>query len=163
MTFGCRLFSVSKITMEISIREATEVDLPAILSLYAQLGQDDGTVLDHDDAGRIFARLKTYPDYRIYVALADSRVVGTFALLIMETIAHHGARSGILEDVVVETGLRGRGVGKKMMAYAGNLCREKGCYKIALTSNRNREAAHRFYESLGYEKHGYSFAIACGQ
>lgn len=147
--------------MEIIIREATEVDLPAILSLYAQLGQDDGTVLDFDDAGRIFARLKTYPDYRMYVALAGCRVVGTFALLIMDAIAHHGARSGILEDVVVEAGLRNRGVGRKMMAYAGNLCREKGCYKIALTSNRNREAAHRFYESLGYEKHGYSFTIAC--
>jgi GNAT superfamily N-acetyltransferase len=147
--------------MEISIREATESDLPGIILLYTQLAQDNDTALSLNDAGRIFARLKTYPDYRIYVALADSRIVGTFALLIMDAIAHHGARSGILEDVVVEAGLRGRGVGKKMLAYAGNLCREKGCYKISLTSNRSREAAHRFYESLGYEKHGYSFSITC--
>jgi GNAT superfamily N-acetyltransferase len=145
--------------MEIALREATEVDLPAILSLYAQLGQDDGTVLDLEEAGRIFTRLKSYPDYRMYVALADRTVIGTFTLLIMDNIAHRGARSAILEDVVVAEGLRGQGVGKEMMRYAGNLCRDKGCYKLVLSSNRNRAAAHRFYESLGFARHGYSFSM----
>jgi GNAT superfamily N-acetyltransferase len=145
--------------MEIHLREAAEVDLPAILSLYAQLGQDDGGTLDPHEAGHIFARLKTYPDYQIYVALADSRVVGTFALLVMDNIAHRGARSAIIEDVVVAEDVRGQGIGKKMMAHAAHLCRDKKCYKVALSSNRRREAAHRFYESLGYELHGYSFAM----
>ena len=143
--------------MEINIHEATEADLPAILSLYAQLGQDDGSVLDLADAGRIFARMQAYPDYRLYVARLDSRVVGTFALLIMDNLGHRGARSAILEDVVVADGLRGHGIGREMMAAAGNLCRSKNCYKMALSSNRNRQAAHRFYESLGFEQHGYSY------
>ena len=116
-------------------------------------------MLSLDEARRIFDRLKSYPDYRIHVALADGKIVGTFALLIMDNLAHRGARSAILEDVVVEEGLRGQGIGKKMMAYAGDLCREKKCYKMALNSNRHRVEAHRFYESLGYERHGYSFAI----
>ncbi len=145
--------------MNIILREAREADLPDILSLYCQLGQNDGTVLSLDEARGIFDRLRSYPDYRIHVALADGKIVGTFALLIMDNLAHRGARSAILEDVVVAEGLRGQGVGKKMMAYAGNLCREKQCYKMALNSNRHRVAAHRFYESLGYERHGYSFAI----
>jgi GNAT superfamily N-acetyltransferase len=93
------------------------------------------------------------------VALADGKIVGTFALLVMDNLAHRGARSAILEDVVVDEGLRGQGIGKRMMDYAGDLCREKKCYKMALNSNRHRIEAHRFYESLGYERHGYSFAI----
>ena len=145
--------------MNIILREAQEADLPAILSLYGQLGQDDGTVLSLGEATCIFDKLRSYPNYRIHVALADSKIVGTFALLVMDNLAHRGARSAILEDVVVDEGLRGQGVGKKMMAYAGNLCREKQCYKMALNSNRHRVEAHRFYESLGYERHGYSFAI----
>ncbi|MFH0782832.1 MAG: GNAT family N-acetyltransferase [Pseudomonadota bacterium] len=145
--------------MNIVLREAREADLPAILSLYSQLGQDDGTVLSLGEARRIFDRLRSYPDYGIHVALADSKIIGTFALLIMDNLAHRGARSAILEDVVVDEGRRGKGVGKQMMAYAGDLCREKRCYKMVLNSNRHRVAAHRFYESLGYEKHGYSFAI----
>ncbi len=145
--------------MEFTLRPATKSDLPAILSLYSQLGQDDGAVLDQLEAGLIWERMQTYPDYRIYVSLADGRVVGTFALLIMDNIAHCGARSAVLEDVVVEEQLRGRGIGRQMMRYAVSLCREKGCYKMSLSSNRNRESAHRFYESLGFALHGYSFSM----
>ena len=148
--------------MKIKIHEATEVDLPAVLSLYTQLGQDDGSVLDLEDAGRIFARMQTYPDYRLYVARLDGRVVGTFALLIMDNLGHRGARSAILEDVVVADGLRGHGIGREMMSYVGNLCRSKYCYKMALSSNRNRQDAHRFYESLGFERHGFSYLTPFG-
>lgn len=148
--------------MKIKIYEATEVDLPAVLSLYTQLGQDDGSVLDLEDAGRIFARMQTYPDYRLYVARLDGRVVGTFALLIMDNLGHRGARSAILEDVVVADGLRGQGIGKEMLKYIGILCRAKECYKMALSSNRNRKAAHRFYESLGFERHGFSYLTHFG-
>lgn len=140
-------------------REATEGDLPAILFLYGQLGQDDGEVLSPDEAVRIFTRLRSYPDYRLHVAQVDGKIVGTFAMLIMDNLAHLGTRSAILEDVVVEEGLRGQGIGRKMMVYAASLCQEKKCYKMVLNSNRHRVDAHRFYESLGYERHGYSFAI----
>ena len=146
--------------MDIMTREATETDLPAILTLYTQLGQDDGSVLSLGAAQSLFARMKTYPDYRIHVACLAGRVVGSLAILIMDNLAHCGAPSAILEDVVVDEGLRGRGIGRRMMAYADSLCREKGCYKMAFSSNRNREAAHRFYESLGFERHGYSYSVS---
>lgn len=145
--------------MEIVMRESTRDDLPAILRLYGQLGQDDGSVLSLEDAEKIYAQIGSYPDYRIYLAILDGRAVGTFALLIMDNLAHLGAKSAILEEVVVEEGLRGMGVGKKMMDFANDLCRRKGCYKMAFSSNRNREAAHRFYESLGFIQHGFSYYI----
>jgi GNAT superfamily N-acetyltransferase len=49
--------------------------------------------------------------------------------------------------------------GQQMMQFAMHCCREKGCYKVVLSSNIKREAAHRFYESLGFQKHGYSFIV----
>jgi len=36
-------------------------------------------------------------------------------------------------------------------------CRSAGCYKLALSSNLKRAGAHRFYDSLGFERHGFSF------
>ncbi len=145
--------------MNLELRKAVTADLPAILSLYAQLGEDDGSVLDLDEAARIFSRMQIYPDYSIYVALLEQRTVGTFALLVMDNLGHLGTPSAVLEDVVVDTTLRGMGIGKRMMEYAHELCRQKGCYKMSFSSNRNREAAHRFYESLGFQRHGYSFFI----
>ena len=38
-------------------------------------------------------------------------------------------------------------------------CREKDCYKLVLSSNARRERAHAFYESLGFERHGFSFRV----
>jgi len=46
-----------------------------------------------------------------------------------------------------------------MMEHARLLGERAGCYKLMLSSNLRREAAHRFYASLGFEKHGYSFQI----
>jgi GNAT superfamily N-acetyltransferase len=37
--------------------------------------------------------------------------------------------------------------------------KEKGCYKMSLSSNLRREKAHQFYESLGFKKHGFSFLM----
>ena len=72
--------------MNLELRKAVTADLPAILSLYAQLGEDDGSVLDLDEAARIFSRMQIYPDYSIYVALLEQRTVGTFALLVMDNL-----------------------------------------------------------------------------
>ena len=145
--------------MNLTCREIDETDLPAVLELYAQLGEDDGHVLTPDQARAIYARMRAYPDYRIYLAELDGRAVGTFALLVMDNLGHLGARSAVLEDVVVDARLRGQGIGKQMMECANRLCLDKGCYKMTFSSNRNREAAHRFYESLGFRRHGISFYI----
>ena len=146
---------------QITLHEASLKDLQAILHLYSQLGQDDGRVLSTSEAERIFQTMISYPDYRLYIARYQDLVVGCFSLLIMDNIAHLGASSAIIEDVVVEISWRGRGVGREMMAFAKNIAESKGCYKLVLSSNRHREAAHRFYEKLGFVRHGYSFSLYC--
>ena len=147
----------------ICIREADNRDLAGVLALYAQPELDDGVVLPLHDAERVFARFARYPDYTLYVAEQRGRIVGSFALLIMDNLGHLGTPSAIVEDVVVGPVLHGRGVGRAMMRFAIERCRAKHCYKLALSSNAKREGAHAFYESLGFERHGYSFRIALEQ
>lgn len=146
-----------------TFRQARREDLPSVLALYAQLGLDDGSVLEISHAESLWERMESYPDYHVHLALWEERIVGTWSLLVMDNLAHRGAPSAIVEDVVVDISCRGVGVGHAMMRHAMDLAREKGCYKLALTSNRNREAAHRFYEQLGFARHGYSFLIELDQ
>jgi ribosomal protein S18 acetylase RimI-like enzyme len=143
----------------VQIREAARADLPDTLRLYAQSEMDDGQVLSLAEAERLFDRMARYPDYRMYVAVRDDRIVGTFALLIMDNLGHRGAPSGVIEDVAVDPQCQGQGIGKTMVQHALRLCGEKGCYKLALSSNLKRERAHAFYESLGFERHGYSLSV----
>jgi len=144
-------------SIAILCREATKPDLPEVLRLYAQPDLDDEEVLALAEAERLFDRFARYPDYKLYVALCEGQIVGTFALLIMDNLGHMGAPSAVIEDVAVDPAWQGRGVGKLMMKYALQVCGDKGCYKAALSSSLKRERAHAFYESLGFERHGYSF------
>jgi GNAT superfamily N-acetyltransferase len=116
-------------------------------------------VLPLSEAERIFGRMARYPDYTIYVAVCNGQIVGTFALLIMDNLGHLGTPSAVIDDVAVDPVWQGRGVGNMMIRYALEAARKKGCYKAALSSNLKRERAHAFYESLGFERHGYSFRI----
>jgi GNAT superfamily N-acetyltransferase len=143
----------------VAIREASPEDLAAIISLYGAPDMDGEKVISIEQGKAIFARMNTYPNYKVFVATAQDRIVGAFALLIMDNLAHMGAPSGVVEDVIVHPEWRGRGIGKLMMASAAERRQKFRCYKMALSSNRRREAAHRFYESLGFERHGYSFCI----
>jgi GNAT superfamily N-acetyltransferase len=146
--------------MDLEIRKAAESDLPAVLRLYAQPGMDNGRVLTVDVAAKILRRMSAYPEYAVYVATADNgSVVGTFALLVMDNLAHMGAPSAVVEDVCVDERLRGQGIGRAMMRFAMEVARQRGCYKLALSSNAAREGAHAFYRPLGFEQHGLSFHV----
>ena len=148
--------------MNLQIRQATAEDLPAVLALYAQPAMDNGRVLPLAQATELFAQFARYPNYHLYVASDETQpanVVGTFALLVMHNLGHLGTPSAIVEDVVVSPGQQGRGIGRQMMAHACALARQAGCYKLVLSSNQKRERAHAFYESLGFQRHGYSFLI----
>ncbi len=145
--------------MDLTIRPAVKADLPAVLRIYAQPAYEDGAVLSREEAERIFERMQRYPDYRLYVALRGETIVGCFALLILDNLGHMGAPAGVVEDVAVDPDHQGQGIGRAMMRHAMELCRARGCYKLTLSSNLRRERAHAFYESLGFERHGYSFWV----
>ncbi len=144
---------------DLSIREATEEDIPAILDLYRTSGIEGETAFTPDEALAHLASLKRYPYLRIFVAETGQTVAGTYELLIMDNLAKHGRKSGIVEAVAVHPDHQGRGVGRAMMQHALEQCRRAQCYKLTLSSNLKRDGAHRFYEALGFTRHGYSFQI----
>lgn len=144
--------------MNITNRIATEQDVESILAIYLNSNLDKN-ILNIEAAQSIFKKIVQYPDYKIYIVEADSQPIGTFALLIMDNLGHLGTPSAVVEDVAVIAEHQGKGIGKKMMEFALQIAKEKGCYKLTLSSNLRREAAHAFYESLGFTKHGYSFLI----
>ena len=148
-----------RVNMSLQVRQATPVDLPSVLALYAQPAMDNGKVLTIAQAEQLLAQFSHYPNYRLFVACKDDAVVGTFALLVMHNLAHQGTPSAIVEDVVVSEVHQSQGIGRDMMHHAMALAREAGCYKLVLSSNQKRERAHAFYESLGFQRHGFSFSI----
>jgi len=142
-----------------NIREARIKDLAQVLFLYRDAGIDIHGSLTLKDARKLYQKMKGYPHYRVYVAERKGRVGGTFALLIMDNLANGGIPSGIVEDVAIARAFQGRGMGTAMMQFAINECQRLGCYKMMLSTNKKRTSAHRFYESLGFSRHGFSYRV----
>ena len=78
--------------------------------------------------------------------LADA-ILGsmTLALFVIPT----GLRAWI-EDVVVDQGARGRGVGEALNKRAIEVARDRGATSIDLTSRPSRGAANRLYQRMGF-------------
>lgn len=146
------------------MREATDGDLPAVLALFGQSGLGNDAVLTVAQAREVLRQFAHYPSYRLFVACElahPESVIASYAFLVMHNLAHCGAPSAIVEDVVVHQKRQSRGIsiGRQLMAHAIEQARVAGCYKITLSSNDKRQAAHAFYDSLGFQRHGLSFVI----
>jgi GNAT superfamily N-acetyltransferase len=145
--------------MDVVIRTAAEGDIEALLALLAQLDDAGTPSLGVDEGMRILRTMATYPNYNVYVAAAGGPIVGTFALLVMDNLAHRGAPSAVVEAVCVDKRVRNQGVGRALLTFAMELARRHGCTKLVLSSNKARAEAHRFYRSLGFVEHGLSFHV----
>lgn len=78
----------------------------------------------------------------------EGGIVGSLTLVTFRIPT--GLRAWI-EDVVVDEGARGRGVGDALNRAALDAARELGCKTVDLTSRPSREAANRLYQRLGFE------------
>ena len=141
----------------IEIREAEDDDLRGVLKVLAESGIDGGQSFTLDEAREHFARIRRWPNWRLLVAVIDGEIAGSYTLLIMDKLGKRGTPAGVVEDVAVLPSRQGQGIGRAMMEHARVECRRAGCYKLALSSNLKRTDAHRFYDSLGFQRHGFSF------
>ncbi|MGH9045812.1 MAG: GNAT family N-acetyltransferase [Acidimicrobiales bacterium] len=77
------------------------------------------------------------------------QIVGSLTLAVFHTPT--GVRAWI-EDVVVETTVRGGGIGSALVEAAVGVARKAGARTVDLTSRPEREDANRLYHRLGFER-----------
>jgi GNAT superfamily N-acetyltransferase len=93
----------------------------------------------------------------VLVAQKDGEVVGVCQVIIFRHFQHAGGWCAELESVHVRDDLRSQGIGAQLLAGAEALARERGCYRVQLTSRNVREDAHRFYRTNGYAQTSQGF------
>jgi GNAT superfamily N-acetyltransferase len=138
-------------------RDARRADVPQIVGLLAddalgaarETGPGDGGELA-DAYWAAFEQVEASPNNRIIVAEADGQVVGTLQLTLIPGLSRQGMTRAQIEAVRVAGSQRGQGLGAVMITWAIAQAREAGCGLVQLTSDKQRPAAIRFYESLGF-------------
>jgi GNAT superfamily N-acetyltransferase len=144
---------------QVRIRGARIGDERALGDLYRQLHEGDYKSPGAARMRRAMRALLKKPDEILLVAAADGDIVGTNHILIFRHLARALRPAAILENMVVDSRHRGAGVGDLLMEAALKFARRQGCYKLALTSNRKRPKAHRFYEKFGMHRTHYGYTI----
>ena len=65
---------------------------------------------------------------------------------------------GHVDELIVDTQYRGRGLGSELLQSIILRARDRGCLRVELDSAFHREEAHRFYEQHGFENRAYLFS-----
>ncbi len=138
------------------IRAALPGDLPRIREL---LGLLDPELPPLEALQAAFAQVDHCPCAQVYVAEAEEGVVATYTLYLLPNLGHGGRPFAVMESVAVAREAQGKGIGTLLVRHALGEARRAGAYKLALSSALHREAAHRFYQALGFRVYGLSLAV----
>lgn len=126
-------------------------DVPALTSALARLVPQLSRSSPPPDEAAV-AEIVASPATRVLIAedvgAPDvDAALGAMVLVVFRTPT--GLRAWI-EDVVVDDGARGRGVGESLNRAALDLAAELGCRTVDLTSRPSREPANRLYRRIGF-------------
>ncbi|CAN7293430.1 GNAT family N-acetyltransferase [Mesorhizobium amorphae] len=140
---------------EIIIRRAEEADLPAIVAMLA----DDPLGRGREDTSEplakayrdAFAAVDADPNQFLAVMTEGSRIIGTLQITYLAGLSLQGALRGQIEAVRIADDRRGERLGQRLLDWAVEECRRRGCRLVQLTTNKSRQDAHRFYDRLGFK------------
>jgi GNAT superfamily N-acetyltransferase len=146
----------------VRIRRATEEDVPAIVLLLAEdeLGATRESPGDLAPYRTAFKAIDADPNQFLAVAERDGEVVGTMQLTYLPGLSRMGGTRAQIEAVRVRGTERGTGLGSRLITWAVDQARERGCILVQLTSDTTRTEAHRFYEQLGFAASHLGFKLA---
>ena len=95
-----------------------------------------------------FAEIINSSATHLYVAEENHTIFGMLSLAIFPIPT--GVRAWV-EDVVVKTEARGKGVGKLLTLHAISESKKFGAVSLDLTSRMSREIANKLYQSVGFD------------
>ena len=139
--------------MPVTLRLLESTDAEAVSALLPDLGYEATA----DQVARRLAALREWPDQEAFVAASDGRVVGLCHVQGVRMLNSEGYAE--IQALVVSAACQGQGIGKRLVAHACDWAFARGYERVRLRSNVVREAAHAFYEHLGFEKAKASYAF----
>ncbi len=104
-------------------------------------------------------QVKKKDSYSIYISIWDKNKKVAWSYVYVLTNELHDEPFGLLENVYVEEDYRGSGIGTKIVKESISAAKKAGCYKLIGTSRTPKKKLHKFYEGLGFTKHGFEFRM----
>ncbi len=138
--------AVSRVTITtLTTRAVTRLVVAEVNELLSQLHGDPSGSLSLSRWRSIVAQ----KDVRIFVMRAHGHVIGMSLLRWHELT---GGRVGAVEDVVIHSDYRDKGLGGQLMGWVIGWAKKHQFSHLDLTSNPRRVAANALYQKLGFQR-----------
>ena len=133
------------------IRTIVEEDYPEIKSLLEELAPFDAS---HSDVGlrADIDRINEQPNMELIGYDVDGKIAGMCTLGRVEGLSKGGRPFAVIENVVVASAHRSKGIGTTLIRSAIETARMWGCYKAILETGTRKVWKLGFYEKCGLEK-----------
>jgi ribosomal protein S18 acetylase RimI-like enzyme len=138
--------------LDLTIRVAEINDAAALAQLMCELGYET----TKPEMQMRMEKIAANECYRTFVAVLDGKVCGMIGTLACPSYEHNDPGGRILALATLGA-MRRRGIGRALIAAAERDFVQRGIRRIALNTQLTREDAHKFYQSLGYERNGWRF------
>ena len=103
--------------------------------------------VDPDYAVQNYETMQYRDDCCVFIARENDTLLGTVSGFCCRGL---GGNFLAIEDLIVLEGIRGGGIGSKLMAAGEEFGRQTHCDYAFLVSSGFRKQAHHFYEKIGY-------------
>ncbi|MAQ22158.1 MAG: hypothetical protein CMB87_03120 [Flammeovirgaceae bacterium] len=128
---------------EIKFREILKDDLDDVFLLLNQLKEKDVDSIDKESSWKNFI---SNTSANSIVGIYEDKIVAYGSIVIENKV--RGDIAGHIEDIVVDTNVRGKMAGVKLVKELVDIGKTKGCYRITLFCD---EKLIKFYERNGFK------------
>ena len=126
------------------ILELTSLSASQLADLHALMTELDPAIAVSDE---MLSAAVAHPSTHFFAAVEDGHILGCASLCITR---HPLGLKGGIEDVVVSSACRGRGLGRQLMEHIIAFARTLAPIELCLTSRPSRVAANQLYQALGF-------------
>ncbi len=127
------------------IEKLKQEDIPELLVLYNTLIPFETSIDKSLDA---YKEMLLNENYFLFVVKENNKVIGSALGICCKGLA---VPFLVIEDVIVKEGMRGKGIGRKLMRSLDEFAKSKNCAYAILVSSAFRKGAHKFYENVGFK------------
>jgi GNAT superfamily N-acetyltransferase len=131
----------------VTLREATSVDAPSIVTLIRALARVMDVVTPVDEA--YVREYIASSGSGILVADDSGQVIGLLSYSLRPSLVHAG-RSCVIEELVIEETTQRQGVGARLVEDLLRRAAEWGCIEVSVSTLAGERGAIEFYKARGF-------------
>lgn len=143
----------------LSFIEATRAELPQLLSLMQAYYQDDHLEVARETTRTTLEQFFREPDRgRIWFIYEREAPVGHVAL-VWGFSFEYGGRVAVIDELYVQPGARGQGLGQAALSFVEQTCKDAGVKALSLEIEPANGGARRLYLRFGFQEVGRRFFL----